>query len=217
MSGDSDKVLIQQIRQGNQSAWKLLIERYEGRLLAFVRRRLGDRSQAEDIVQETLVGFLTSLPNFDENRDLQTYLFTIASHKLTDHLRRLGRSPLQNLPDSDHALQKEPDHRPGASSIARSKERVQLEEEAVVRVVSEMIQQWKSKGDYTRLKVLELLFVKGWANKDIAAFLKIPDQQVANIRFAAVRKISQNLKDSGVPAEVFPGLHSEGENLQADG
>ncbi|MFM7148912.1 MAG: RNA polymerase sigma factor, partial [Gemmataceae bacterium] len=96
MASESDRLLIQQIRRGDPAAWENLINRYEGRLLAYVHRRLRDRSTSEDVVQETFVGFLNSLPNFDDRRELQTYLFTIASHKLTDHLRKSGRHPLRS-------------------------------------------------------------------------------------------------------------------------
>src|SRR4051812_9399675 len=37
MPSDSDRLLIQQIRQGDPRAWETLISRYEGRLLAFVQ------------------------------------------------------------------------------------------------------------------------------------------------------------------------------------
>src|ERR1700720_2880513 len=94
MSSESDRLLIQQVRQGDARAWEHLIANYEGRLLAFVQRRLHDRAASEDVVQETFIGLLTSLPNFDDHRELQTYLFTIASHKLIDHLRRMGRHPV---------------------------------------------------------------------------------------------------------------------------
>src|SRR5437879_8723728 len=100
MSSENDRLLIGQIRQGDTRAWDHLIASYEGRLLAFVHRRLHDRSASEDIVQETFIGFLNSLPHFDDRRELQTYLFTIASHKLTDHLRRSGRHPLHPATDS---------------------------------------------------------------------------------------------------------------------
>src|SRR3954467_14572305 len=110
MSSESDRLLIQQIRTGDARAWEHLIARYEGRLLAFVHRRLRDRSSSEDVVQETFVGFLHSLPNFDEARELQTYLFTIASYKLTDHLRRTGRQPMQHVSDGpDDLLHLKPD------------------------------------------------------------------------------------------------------------
>src|SRR6266849_594444 len=113
MSSEADRLLIQQIRQGDPRAWENLIARYEGRLLAFVERRLHDRAASEDVVQETFVGFLNSLPNFDEHRELQTYLFTIASHKLTDHLRRLGRHPLRPVSDGpDDLLHQKADAHP---------------------------------------------------------------------------------------------------------
>src|ERR1019366_6834883 len=99
MSSESDRLLVQQIRQGDARAWEMLIARYEGRLLAFVQRRLRDRAASEDVVQETFIGFLNSLPNYDESRELQTYLFTIASYKLTDHLRKSGRHPMQHVSD----------------------------------------------------------------------------------------------------------------------
>jgi RNA polymerase sigma-70 factor (ECF subfamily) len=206
MSADTDRLLVQQIRRGDADSWYRLIERYEGRLHAFAQRRLRDRSSAEDVVQETFIGFHNSLPNYDENRDLQTYLFTIAAHKLTDYLRRTGRHPLQNLPDGQEFFEQQMDHRKGVSSLAHSAERKQIESAAMDKVLKALIDEWKSDGDFLRLKVMELLLVKGWANKDVAAFLKIKEQQVANIRFAAVKKMTDHMRAEGLPPDVFPGL-----------
>ncbi len=209
MPSDSDRLLIQQIRQGDPRAWETLISRYEGRLLAFIQRRLRDRSASEDVVQETFVGFLNSLPNFDDRRELQTYLFTIASHKLTDHLRRSGRHPLRSLSDSSaDLLNQQYDHHPTASSVARSDERQELESAAIVRCLGQILHGMEERGDWIRLKVLELLWVKGWANRDVAAFLKISEQQVANYRFAAVKKLTEQIRDAGLSADVFPELNS---------
>src|SRR5208282_5221203 len=184
-----------QIRQGDQRAWQDLIARYEGRLIAFVNRRLHDHAASEDVVQETFVGFLHSLPNFDPSRELQTYLFTIASHKLTDHLRRVGRHPLRPFSDSNNdLLQQQFDRQPAASSLARSQERCQLESAAVAHALRLMIDHWREQGDLLRLKVLELLWQKGWANREVAAFLKVSEQQVANYRFAAVKKLTEHIQ-----------------------
>jgi len=209
MPSDSDRLLIQQIRQGDARAWDALIARYEGRLLAYVQRRLRDRSASEDVVQETFVGFLNSLPNFDDRRELQTYLFTIASHKLTDHLRRSGRHPLRSLSEGGaDLLNQQLDHNPTASSVARSDERRELESAALTRGLGQMLRQWQEREDYVRLKVLELLWVKGWANRDVAAFLHVSEQQVANYRFAAVKKLTEHVRDAGLSPDVFPELHA---------
>jgi RNA polymerase sigma-70 factor (ECF subfamily) len=212
MPSDSDRLLIQQIRQGEPRAWETLISRYEGRLLAFVHRRLRDRAASEDVVQETFVGFLHSLPNYDDRRELQTYLFTIAAHKLTDHLRRSGRHPLRSLTDSSgDLLNQQFDHNPGASSRARREERKELESAALERCLGQLLRSWQERGDWVRLKVLELLWVKGWPNRDAAAFLQISEQQVANYRFAAVKKLSEQIRAAGLSADVFPELQGGGE------
>src|SRR5262249_2154816 len=159
----------------------------------------------EDAVQETFVGFLNSLPNYDEHRELQTYLFTIAAHKLTDHLRRTGRHPVRVASDSSSdILGDQLDEHTGASSIARSHERRELETGGITRGVGLMIRQWMEKGEPVRVKVLELLWVKGWANRDVAAFLEISEQQVANYRFAAVKKLTEHVRGAGLSPEVFP-------------
>ena len=209
MPSEADRLLISQIRKGDPRAWENLIARFEGRLLAFVERRLRDRAASEDVVQETFIGFLNSLPHFDERRELQTYLFTIASHKLTDHLRRQGRHPLHTASDSTtEVLQRQVDDQPAASSLARSQERREIEAEALACCLGELIAQWKEKGDFLRLKVLELLMVKGWANREVASFLRVSEQQVANFRFAAVKKLTQYIRDAGLPADVFPELQA---------
>src|SRR3954471_20222528 len=155
MSSESDRLLVQQIRQGDARAWEHLIARYEGRLLAFVHRRLRDRTASEDVVQETFIGFLNSLPNYDETRELQTYLFTIASYKLTDHLRRSGRHPMQHVSDGE-LLQHKLDDQPGASTVARGLEQRQLESDAIARCVGQLIERWREQGEFVRIKVLEL-------------------------------------------------------------
>ena len=105
----SDSLLISRIRDGQAEAWNELIARFEGRLLAFVQSRTRQRASAEDVVQEAFVGFLTSLPNYDASRSLESYLFSIAAHKLTDLLRREGRRPTVPLaPSSTHTSSWEP-------------------------------------------------------------------------------------------------------------
>ena len=58
----ADTLVVDRIRSGDSEAWNELIARFEGRLLAFVERRTRNREAAEDVVQETFIGFLTSLP-----------------------------------------------------------------------------------------------------------------------------------------------------------
>src|SRR5436853_2127484 len=145
-----DVLLVEQIRAGDEAAWNELIARFEGRLQAFVESRLRRRDAAEDVVQETFIGFVTSLPNYDPSRSLESYLFSIAAHKLTDFLRREGRRPalpLSSTANTDGGNWDMPGGGRPASSIARSGERRELEEEALARGIAEQIDHWRTKGD----------------------------------------------------------------------
>lgn len=206
---ESDEILIEKIRARDGDAWKDLIARYEGRLLAFVDSRLSNRSAAQDIVQEAFVGFLTSLPNFDGNRSLESYLFSICAYKLTDHLRREGRRP--SIPFSAGAGDTSGEWQitgPGraASSIARSGERKSLEEHALLEAMSEQIERWQARGDWGKLKCIELLVVKGWANKKVAQVLDISEQQVANFKFDFISRMRTLIKRKGLSQDVFPNI-----------
>ena len=206
---ESDSLLIERIRKGDEGAWDDLIARYEGRLLAFAESRLRRRAVAEDVVQETFVGFLTSLPNFDGKRSLESYLFAICAYKLTDQLRREGRRPA--LPLSAAGSSEGDWDLPGssrpASSIARSGERRGMEETALSEAIGEQISRWKERGDWTKLMCLELIMVRGWANKDVAAKLDITEQQVANFKFDFLARLRTLVRKQGLSQDVFPELY----------
>lgn len=210
-ASEADSLLIARIRSGDGDAWGDLISRYEGRLLAFVESRIGHRSASEDIVQEAFIGFLNSLPNYDGRRPLESYLFSICAYKLTDHLRREGRRPavpLSSGSESGGAWQVAGSARP-ASSIARSDEQRGLEEKALLAALREQISRWKERGDWLKLECIELLFVRGWANKEVAIELGITEQQVANFKFDFVARMRSIVRKQGLSEEVFPGLYED--------
>ena len=206
-TSEAERLLIRQVRSGDQSAWQQLIERYEGRLLAFVDSRLHDRASSEDAVQETFIGFLTSLPHYDENRDLEAYLFSIAAHKLTDHLRKQGRRPIDQFGSDDHGrpLDEVPGEARAASSMARSVERKHIEEHVLADSLRGLIDEWTQKGDFRRIACLELLLVKNWANKDVAAELELTEQAVASYKFQTISRLRELARRAGVDLASLPG------------
>ena len=210
LSRQVDTLLVERIRNGDTDAWNDLIARYEGRLLAFTESRLGRRAPSEDVVQETFIGFLNSLPNYDFKRSLEAYLFAICAHQLTDHLRREGRRP--TLPLSGGATGSGgnwdvPGRSRPASSVARSDERRNIEADALARAISEQVDRWRQRGDWTKLMCVESLFVRGWVNKEVASDLGISEQQVANFKFDFLAQLRAAVKKQSLSQEVFPELH----------
>jgi RNA polymerase sigma-70 factor (ECF subfamily) len=202
-TSDTEALLIRQVRDGDAGAWRQLIERFEGRLIAFVDSRLRDRAASEDVVQETFIGFLTSLPHYDEKRDMEAYLFSIAAHKLTDHLRKQGRRPIDQFGSDDHGrpLEEVPGGARPASSIARSGERREAEERLLTDSMGQLVREWLAKADFDRLRCLELLIVKGWANKDVAKYLNLTEQAVASYKFQTVGRLKEMARRSGLSLE----------------
>ena len=207
---DADRLLLSQIRAGDEDAWQQFIARYEGRLLAFINARLANRNQAEDIVQETLIGFLTSLPNYNEATPVESFLFAIAAHKLTDALRRAGRRPAVALPgaysksDGGNASLPGPARR--ASTLLRSREDRNSEQTVVRDCLQSLINQWLRDGELERLQCAELLFVLGWPNKDVAHRLAISEKAVANHKFFIVSKLKQAAASIGLTDVSLPEL-----------
>jgi RNA polymerase sigma-70 factor, ECF subfamily len=201
-----DAKLVAQIRRQDPHAWEQLIDRYQGRLLAFARQRVNDDAAAEDIVQETFLGFLIALPNYDTRTPLEAFLFSICAHKLVDALRKQGRRPrlLPALPgtDSDQVETYEPASRSRrVSSLARSHERQVIAERVLGDALRELVRTWLSRAELERLMCLELLFVAGCANKDVATLLGISEQTVANHKSFVLQKLKAAAATAGLRDE----------------
>lgn len=208
-ASESDKQLVFRIRQGEADAWQECIDLFEGRLLAFARSRLNDKSSAEDIVQETFMGFLKALPNYDDNTPLESWLFSIAAHKLIDAMRRIGRRPTVplSLPDSQGGRNRELSGAGrAASSMMRSHEKSNAEAVVVEKCLQGLISDFKKTGAWERLQCVELIFVLGWPNKHVAKRLNITEQAVANHKFFVVAKLKEVAKKAQLKKVSLEGL-----------
>lgn len=85
------------VLSGNLAA---LYERYADMLFAFICHRMaGERSDAEDVFQETWLAALKSLQSYRGQSSFFTWLCSIARNKIVDAFRRRKRCPAQSLED----------------------------------------------------------------------------------------------------------------------
>ncbi|CAN5845012.1 RNA polymerase sigma factor [soil metagenome] len=103
-----DRVLVEALRSGDSRAPGLLIERFQGVVFGLCLRMLGDRHDAEDVMQETFLRAFRGVSGFDGNRPLRPWLLGIAANRCRTALARRSRRPRLVEAAEDQA-----DHRPG--------------------------------------------------------------------------------------------------------
>ncbi len=199
----ADELLVDQIVRGDPDAWRMLIARFEGRLLAFARSRLAAHADAEDVVQEAFVGFLQSLPNYDVSRPLETYLFAILRYKISDLLKKQGTRATVTVEDdailddahfSEHGAADTPSAHLGADENRRRRA------EILGDALKILINEFRDNDRFVDLQVIELIFFVGRRNKDIAALLELDEKQVAGTKFRAIQRIKAIAESTYLPS-----------------
>ena len=152
-------------------------------------------------MQETFLGFLISLPNYDERTPLESWLFSIAGHKVADHFRKTGRQPTVQFAETESrpGMQALPGPERRASSLFRSGERKSAEADVIQNTLTHLIANWKQKGDWERLQCAELLFVRQVRNKEAAESLGISEQDVANHKSYVLTKLKEAAQQQKLP------------------
>jgi RNA polymerase sigma-70 factor, ECF subfamily len=85
----SDDDLLLGAAAGDRQAFAEFYRRYEGPVLAFCARRLGDPELAADLTGEVFAAALQALGRYRRgDGSAAGWVFSIASHKLADSLRR---------------------------------------------------------------------------------------------------------------------------------
>lgn len=102
-----DFILAQRIAAGEEQAASEVFRTLAGELYGFALKMVGDANSAEDVLQETMLGFLQSMHRYDAQVSLRTWAFAILRHKITDIYRQRGREILISTddPERDSFLQ----------------------------------------------------------------------------------------------------------------
>jgi RNA polymerase sigma-70 factor (ECF subfamily) len=89
---ESDEELMQAVARGDERALATLVERYAGRIHAFLARVVGDRDDADDLLQDTWMRVARGARGFDAARTVRPWLYGIAANLARDlHRRRAVR------------------------------------------------------------------------------------------------------------------------------
>ena len=99
----TDRAWMDRLAGGDLGALDLLYEQYGAMAFSIAYRITGDRSAAEDVVQDAFLGAWRNAGRYADARgSVRTWLLSIVHHRAIDAIRR--RRPTVELPDSETAL-----------------------------------------------------------------------------------------------------------------
>ena len=94
---DSDAALLEDIRGGHPRAFDRFVERYGDRIYGFGLKVCGEREDARDVGQETLITAFESLKELREPRALRSWLYRVASNACLMRRRKGKFEPEREL------------------------------------------------------------------------------------------------------------------------
>jgi RNA polymerase sigma-70 factor, ECF subfamily len=100
----SDGTLVKQTLAGDQSAFEVLVKRYNVALFNFICHCLGDYDLACDVSQQVFLQLYISMPTLRTGDPLKAWLFQVARNRCLDELRRkraIHFSELESASDED--------------------------------------------------------------------------------------------------------------------
>lgn len=159
-SEPSDAALARKVQEGDAAAFDRLVGRHMQRAFGVAFRLLGQREDAEDLVQEAFIAALQKIDTFDGERDFGPWFYRILVNRCLNARKSRARRHTQDLP-ADAAS--------GTPSPLLSTERAELRDR-----LSEAMQELPE-----RQRVIVTMFdLEGFTSPEIAGVLGISDGTV---------------------------------------
>ena len=204
----AERYLLDLIRSGDADGWAQFVDRYQGRMVAFAHSQIRQLADAEDVVQETLIGFIRSLDRFQQDATLETWLFRILRRRIVDYFRQRGKR--QELPAC--ALRATDDSQIGnpidqavaaedTPSVRFTFEEQQVgDDRALSAALHEVVNRMKRDQNLRDLQIMEGLFFAGISNRHLSGLLDLSEGNIAVVRHRLIKRLAKQLP---------PGSHEE--------
>ncbi|MDR0611563.1 MAG: RNA polymerase sigma factor [Planctomycetaceae bacterium] len=99
-----DELLVLRWQNGEAAAMNELVDRWHARLFRHVRRLANSADDASDIMQETWLAMIRSVPKLDDPAKFPAWAYRIASNKAADFVRKKSRHPTVPLDKPDEIV-----------------------------------------------------------------------------------------------------------------
>ena len=184
LSAESDRDVLARVVERDQAAHRVIFERYYKRVLAFVRRRVGDEGLAEEIATDVFFEVWRNAAAYRGESPVTTWIFGIANLKSLSARRYFAQPRRASVRvEDDESLMRFADPIDTGESIRARQELARL-----VRAIERLPEGHRD--------VLRLAFLEGCSYPEIAERLDISEANVKT-RVNRARARLRNLTQSG--------------------
>ena len=187
----ADADVVQRARAGDHAAFRVLVERYQGRAYRLALRVLRDEDQARDVVQDAFLKVYGSLDRFEGRSGFYTWLYRIVMNLCIDRKRR-DRSDREVEWDEQMPGGSLAD--PAGADPAQSGP----EAEALSSELRTLVARAIAALPEDARRAIQLREIDGLSYKEIAEALGIPKGTVMSRLYYARRRLQEALRADGV-------------------
>jgi RNA polymerase sigma-70 factor (ECF subfamily) len=185
----SDAEIMLRVRQGDDSGFEFLIEKYRKPMVSFMYRMVHNQAVAEELAQEVFLRVYRSRQSYRAEAKFSTWLYRIATNLGVNHARdtrheRMAPTVYLDQPDPETGTTPDvADRRPGAEEELVKDERMR----AIRRHVMALPER-------QRTAVLMHKY-QGLDYREIGAVLHLSESATKSLLFRAYQTLRERLKD----------------------
>ena len=188
-SREADAEMLRAVLAGDATAYRGLIEKYQGRLYAVVYGMIRNREDARDLTQEAFVKAYRNLQSFRLEAGFYTWLYRIAMNLTIDFARkRKRRGQLASF--DENVAQHDEDGGIAEIHVEEGPGRLLERKQTLSRIMDAMEELPEDQRQVVLLRELE-----GLSYKEIAEAMGIPEGTVMSRLFYARKRLQKLLAE----------------------
>ncbi len=184
-----ENFVIKEIKNGDNSSFKILYEKYQSKLFAYVYCKVSDKAEVEDIMQEVFAKVYKNIELYDEKKSsFYNFILTNAKQVISDYFR--------NNNNYENRIEK----------IYLNSNVISDEDIAIIYDSIDGEYNLKSVLDKlpeTQRMALNLVYIKNMSYKDAARIMNKSELSVKSLIFRAKRTLKKDI------AEKYPEIVKE--------
>ncbi len=182
MSGTDDRSLVDRCRQGQDEAWRELVDRFGQKVYSIAYHFTLKREDAEELAQEIFLKAFENLHRYDGSFPLVAWLIALARNLCIDRYRRFKREKsFRHVSDEAVAPMLASGDDPAAEAL--KKERTKLLFWAISEIPEDLAE------------ILVLRDLDGLAYEEIGAALALPEGTVKSRLFRARAEVARKIRE----------------------